>query len=337
MENIVVFGAGRMGIRHVQGVINLEFVEKVTIVDILPNALEQSQEVLSKEENFYKCHFILLADLAHEVKYEVGIIASTAGNRLEQFNRLMDLGCKYVLLEKPLGQSLKEVETLIEKVEASEAICSVNFGRRLFDDYKSLKNDFQNIPQLKGPKTISLNTGSIGIGANGIHYLDILFFLLDADRATIKSAEIDTQLIESPRGIDFCDFGGWAVIEYWRNEEMRARLLVSISSQSTTFGSWEFIAPHARIHFSEGDRKRINVYRKEDSNLPMYRYFGDYSAAEESKIEFPTLSEITSKWLIGLRQGKHLLPSISESKKVHQLMFDWLSYSKSHQENFPIT
>lgn len=334
---VIVIGAGRMGVRHIQGILTVENVEKVSIVDIYETALENAKSNLKDNDAFEKCDFILTDEIDNQETYDVGIIASTANNRAELFDKLVGLGCKDIMVEKPLGQSYQEVLDFSEKVSKSGVNCCVNLNMRMYDDFVQLRKDFATVPQLKGFKTISMNAGTIGIGANGIHYLDLLFFLLDADDTNIKAGFIDDVMIESPRGEEFGDFGGWVVIDYLKQEELVGTAFISISSRSTVFGSWEFVAPHGRIHVNEVEQKRSNVYRKEDSNLPMYRYFGDYNAPVEVKINSPFLGDLTAKWIIGLQNGEQLLPSLSESCKVHKLMFDWLNYSASHQDTFPIT
>jgi len=334
---VIVIGAGRMGVRHIQGVLTVDGIQKVTVVDINQAALDSAKANLAESLNFNKCDFTLVSQLNKDNKYDVGIIASTANNREELFDLLVSLGCKNIMVEKPLGQSYQEVTAFDKKVAETNVNCSVNLNMRLYDNFIQLKEDLKNTPQLKGVKTITINTGTIGIGANGIHYLDLLYFILDADEAEIKAAHISDDMIPSGRGGDFGDFGGWSAINLFKNKELVGTALISLSPISTVFGSWEIVAPHGRIYFNEVEQKRINTYRKEDSTLPVNRYFGDYTPPIESKFESPFLGDLTAKWIIGLQNGQQLLPNISESCKVHKLMFDWLNHSNTHQKLFPIT
>jgi len=335
--NVIVIGAGRMGVRHIQGILTVDNISKITIVDINQGALDNALSHLKDNSGSDKCDFALLDNIDKNNRYNVGIIASTADNREELFNLLVELGCKNIMVEKPLGQSYQEVLIFNDTVSKSDVNCSVNLNMRLYDNFIQLKKDFENTPQLQGPKTITINTGTIGIGANGIHYLDLLYFLLDADEAEIQAAHISEETIPSGRGANFGDFGGWSAINCYKNKSLVGTALISLSSTSTVFGSWDIVAPHGRIYFNEVEQKRVNTYRKEDSVLPVNRYFGDYTPPVESKFESPFLGDLTAKWIIGLQNNEQLLPNISESCKVHKLMFDWLNYSKTHQDLFPIT
>lgn len=334
---LIVLGAGRMGIRHIQGILTVQGIEKIVVVDIMDEALSNAKQQLDSAENSDKCEYTLLNDLSKEERFDIGIIASTADNREALFDMLVSMGCSKIMIEKPLGQSMEEIQSFVNKVSTVDVDCSVNLNMRLYDCFIELKNDLNTTPQLQGLKTVTINTGTIGIGANGIHYLDLLFFLFDADSAEIKAAYIDDQIIPSGRSTSFGDFGGWMATDFIKDGEKQATALVSLSARSTVFGSWDIVAPHGRIYFNEVEQKRVNSYRKEDSTLPMNRYYGDYMPPVESKFGGPFLGDLTAKWVVGLQNGTNMLPSIKESLKAHQLMFDWLNHSKTHQGSFPIT
>lgn len=332
---VLIIGAGRMGIRHAQGVVSLPGVTEIIIADINPVTLDAAEHSIKDP----RCRYVLVDSLKDSVtgNIDVCIIAATASSRLSLVKLAEELGSKNILVEKPLGQSLAQVIELSDYVQQHDINCFVNLNMRLYDSFIRLRSDLQNLPQLKGEKTITVNTGTLGIGANGIHYLDLLYFLLDADEAKIVSAEISENIIPSGRGPQFGDFGGWAVIKFFRSGNFLANALISISATSTVFGSWDLVAPHGRIYFSEVEGKRIDTFRKADSELPVNRYYGDYLAPVENPIVSPFLGDLTAKWVEGLMEGRHLLPGISESIEVHRLLFNWLNHSTTHQTIFPIT
>ena len=171
---VIVVGAGRMGVRHIQGILTVESIEKITVVDIFDGALKNAKANLEDKPNFEKCQFVLTEQLDKDQRFDVGVVASTADNREEIFNLLVSLGCKDIMVEKPLGQSYQTVKDFSDKVAEADVNCYVNLNMRMYEDFAQLREDFAHTPQLKGLKTISVNTGSIGIGANGIHYLDLM-------------------------------------------------------------------------------------------------------------------------------------------------------------------
>ena len=327
-----------MGIRHAQGIVDVESINNIVMVDINQESLDNASSMFLQSPNYHKLYFYLKSniDLIKE-KFDIGILASTANNRAELYELLVVMGCKHILVEKPLGQSHKEVIDFNDIVVKSGVNCYVNLNMRLYDGFIRLRDDLDKQPQLQGHKTITVNTGTLGIGANGIHYLDLLYFLLDADEAKIIAAKIDDTTIPSGRGANFCDFGGWSVIEFYKNGDLVGTAILSLSSISSVFGSWDIVAPHGRIYLNEVEQRRIDTLRKVDSEMPINRYHADYLPSTEYKVDSPFLGDLTAKWLIALLQGESLLPTIGESIKVHTLMFDWLNHSKTYQEVFPIT
>jgi len=330
---VLIIGAGRMGIRHAQGIVNNESISVICITDISDDALENADKQINNSKVTY-----CLNDKIEETNFDICIIASTANNRIGQLSFIKNFKPKHILVEKPLGQSLDEVNTLNQFVIENNLNCAVNLNMRLYDCFNELKHNLNTKSQLIGKKTITINTGTLGIGANGIHYLDLLYFILEANTASIVSANINEQLVPSARGKSFGDFGGWAVINFYKNSIEVGTVLISISNVSTAFGSWEILAPNGRVWFNEVEQKCVYSLRKEYSELPINRYYGDYLPIIEEKFEGPFLGDLTNKWITNIATtGESNLPTISDSLPVHELMFNWLSFSKTHKEKFPIT
>ena len=116
------------------------------------------------------------------------------------------------------------------------------------------------------------------------------------------------------------------------------KAILSISSTSSVFGSWEIIGPHGRIYFNVVQQKRIDVLRFENSIKPIHNYHCDYSSPSITEFESPFLGDLTAKWLkILIKENTSLLPSIAQSLKAHKLLFDWLEYCTKFNKTFPIT
>ncbi len=327
-----------MGLRHATGIAGMAELSGITLVDKFDKALEAAKEQIQGTVNGKKFTFFNSKDFSGDKEpYDVAILASTAQDRLRDLELLRERGVKHFLIEKPLGQSYEEVINLADYFKRHSLDASVNLNMRLYDCFIELKRDLAHLPQLKGAKTITVNTGTIGIGGNGIHYLDLLYFLLGADEARLIAGEIDDELIFSPRGEQFNDFGGWCKINFFSGNSLLGKAILSISSQSSVFGGWEIIAPYGRIRIDELAQKRINTYRKPDSQLSLHRYAADYMPADEINISSPFLGDLTKKWLENLLVGKNILPSLNSSLPVHRLMFDWLEKNPQYNGKFPIT
>ncbi len=326
-----------MGQRHALGIAPISEVETIVLTDISDDALLSAKEILRSNSNHKKFLYQKTEEFNDKDHFDIGIISATAQDRLALCEIAVKTRCKYVLVEKPIGQSAVEVEKLIQYFKGTETRAFVNLNMRLYPDSLKLKNDLNTMPQLQGLKNITVNTGTVGIGANGIHYLDYLFFLTDADDSRIISAEIDDTTIPSARGHQFKDFGGWCLLKLYKKKIPVANVFLSISSHSTVFGGWDIVCPNGRITINECNGKRWDYIRKEESEMPIQRYNADYLPAVETGFESPFLGDLTKLWVEGLINEQFLLPDIEEVEPSHKLMFEWLSYSKTYSEVFPIT
>ena len=333
---VTIIGAGRMGLRHGLGALQCKEVKELVIVDINQTSLDNAKDKLSEEKSETTIQYLLTKDLTGYS--DVVIDASTAENRLSTLQLAISLNPRHILIEKPIGQSMAKVTELMNTVKGFSGTVSVNLNMRLYEYSKTLKKDLRELPQFKGMKFLNFSGGSHGIGANGIHYLDFLFFMLDADSADMVAGEIGDEILPSRRGANFGDFGGWSAINLYKNKQLVGKSMILLSNTSTVFGGWEIIGSHGRIRINELEGTRVDILRNENSKLPVSSYAGDYLPPSTSPIFSPLLNELTQQWLTEIANtGKSLLPAVEESLKVHELLFNWLNKSKFYQNEFPIT
>ncbi len=177
---LLIVGSGRMGIRHLIGALDSNIINSIDLFDISQAALDNGRIQLKDNVRNGIVNYIHGDSISEFNNHcDIAIVSSTANNREEILEKVISLGAKHVLVEKPLGQSLEEVMNLFNFCNNfPEVKFDVNLNMRLYPGFIKLKHDLENSKQTLGLKTISINTGSLGIGANGIHYLDLLFFLL---------------------------------------------------------------------------------------------------------------------------------------------------------------
>ena len=256
--NSLVLGAGRMGLRHVRGLLRCPAIETVSIYDIRDESLLSAREELASNPDFEKCRFLTSSELEATGSLQVVVVATTANGRPETLTQVIQKQPECVLLEKPLGQNLAEVEQVIQLAESSEAKVFVNLNMRMYSYFRQLKSDFSSLPQLQGLKQITLNTGSVGLGANGIHYLDLVIHLLGAKDCALVFSRVDDDLIPSGRGPQFKDFGGQALLEtLGQNGAVNARVLMGFHPKSSVFGGWSFLA----TYFTSGTQN-VNILER---------------------------------------------------------------------------
>jgi predicted dehydrogenase len=335
----LIIGAGRMGVRHGIG-LDAAGITEICLADISDNALVAAKEQIDKlsVKAAFSYHLIENNEFPDR-SFDLAVVASTASDRFGSCEKLLEKGIRYFLLEKPLAQSYEDVLKL-EKLFARypDVSVSVNMNKRLQPLFTELKKDLNTIPQLKGEKTISINMGAIGIGANGIHYIDLLFFLFDAKKIEIVAGDVEDTLISSGRGGQFTDFGGWCLFKLYDGPgNYLGKVFLSISPVSSAFGAWDIVCTSGRISIHELDKVRYDMFRKEDSQLPVYRYAIDYLPKEQKNLTVTPLEHMTTRWAQSLSANIRLLPTITESLPSHELLFKWLAMSRTHKGSYPIT
>lgn len=337
--NCLVLGAGKMGIRHARGLLSVPEVTSVAVSDNSVNALAEASRLLEAEKGFEKCEFIDSESLYSSRKqFRFAIIATTADGRARTLERVLQLEPEAVLVEKPLGQNYEETLSIQHISEQSRARVYANLNLRLLPYFSELKHDFATVPQLQGTTNVTLNTGAIGIGANGIHVIDLLTHLFDAVEVEVRYANISQATIPSPRGQQFLDFGGEACLEFLKSDQsVRARALLAFHPLSSVFGRWCFVSQNGEVTVDELRQVRINRYRNPSSSLPLYRYGADYLPDEIATFATPDLASITASWLSSYLKGASNLPSVAECTLPHRVLFSWLSTQQQKFEAFPVT
>jgi predicted dehydrogenase len=335
---VLIVGAGRMGMRHCIGVLALNEVALVIVTDLRSEAIEAARTQFSNKGDL-RVEFILWDELIdRSCEVDLVILATTPSERVETCKALEKFSPRFFLIEKPLGQSLEQVEALCRYFgERKQVTAFVNLNTRLYPSYQKLKKDLEVLPQFKGPLSISINTGTVGIGANGIHYVDLLKFLTGAVSISVLNASINEDEIPSGRGGSFSDFGGYAILDYLdTNEKLLARAYLVLNSHSTAIGPWEILGCNGRVSIDELEQTRRNKLRKTESTLPVQRYAADYLQMETEEFRMPLLQELTEVWLKAMINGDNILPTVEESYKVHKVLFEWLGKAKNYQTVFPI-
>lgn len=206
MYKIALIGAGQLGSRYLQGLAKLEIDISIEVVEPSP----ASSEIAKKrfEEIPINAHIVSLnffdnlLSLSDEL--DLVIIATGADVRLTILkNLLMHKKIKNLILEKVLFQEVqdyKEAQTLLShhKVNAW-----VNHPRRLFPFYSELKEKLLNSQNI----TYTFQGGNWGIGCNGLHFIDHLSFLSNAEELSINNEHLDNILYPSKRN-GYVEFNG---------------------------------------------------------------------------------------------------------------------------------
>jgi len=339
--NILLVGAGRMGCRHIHALMKYVPHLRLTVCEQSADAIENLRQIFT-DEIYQGFHFSDLDSLHKEpFHFEGAIIATSAYQRLELIERVLRMGIKNLLVEKPVEQSQKHFDQIIALLNQYGARAYVNFIKRCIHGYREINELVKNTPQFIGQKKMIISGGASGIGCNGIHFVDSAIELFEANTYKIKFAEIDEILIPSGRGENFKDFGGSIIIDFFSlSGHLSGTLHASLSSESSISYLISILGSHGRIEIDENEDKYNYTMRNHSSQLPVYRCYADYQKWQSHDLQL-----IENVGFVGVRewlktfQGQNVvrLPELKNTRMSHQIVFEWLEHSNQFDWHFPIT
>ena len=196
MTNIVLIGAGELGSRHLQSLIN---VENASIFIVEPSELSRNIAIQRAGEikSFAKT-LITFVDAASELPRNIdfAIIATGAGPRLSILRNLVEhVKIKYLVLEKVLFQKNSDYFEAMELIEKYNVKAWVNCPRRMFSAYGALKDRLDQ----SGPLSMKVTGGDWGLACNAIHFIDIFSFISDSKVLSINTSQLEQKIYPSRR------------------------------------------------------------------------------------------------------------------------------------------
>lgn len=293
----VLVGAGRMGQRHLSGLLRAGL--DVHVVDPHAEARRTAEAAGASGSS---------ADLedAPLGGIELAVLAETAAGRLERAEVLTRAGVPRILIEKPAEQSRERVIALRDLTAGIDVRC--NHHLRTLPFMRRLREE-------GGPFRILLTGGAYGLACNGIHWLDTAVFLTGTG-GRLLFGELEEATIHSPRGPQFCDYGGRGLFGF----DDGSRLLLDSTSSGSGPMAVLVAQPHAQYFLDLHDDRGLAWVRDTASTAPNFRYGADYARSELETAQAVDLPGVTADWA----RGSEGLPTLEEAAVAHELLFDLL-------------
>jgi predicted dehydrogenase len=192
-KNIVIIGAGNLGRRHMQGL-------KLSVSDLQIIVVDTNRDALILAKKYYAdCGlggrlktYMRLEEVQEPI--DIAIVATTANSRLKIFRSLINLGVKYLVIEKIAFNSLQDIEEARKLIKNSNSVCWVNCPRRLYSYYQDLKISLS----AHYIESFNISGGGFGMACNSIHFIDLLSFLTNSGIDKIDMSKV-TDIEESKR------------------------------------------------------------------------------------------------------------------------------------------
>ena len=306
MTTAFLSALGMMGRRHLRGLVRAGY--RVTAFD--PNAASAAAARAELEADGLPAERLDWVPALPTGRFDLAIFAETTAHRFRNLAAFLDrAAADRILLEKPLSADPAEVAAFAELLRGRGLLdrVAVNFPRRAWPCHQQLAS----LCAGSSGFDMTLNGGAIGLGCNGIHYLDLFLYLAGGEPAEVRFARLSPQRIASGRGAEFEDFGGSFLLE-----GRRGVLFAALSADSSATVTLTVRGDGFKAWLDEADRTWRLAARDPASTLPNYRYGADYRVLADGRAEAPALDEVTARW----SRGEISLPGLESALAAHALL-----------------
>lgn len=196
MKINLIIGAGQLGSRHLQGLLQYTESQKIFVLDPSKQSLDlasiRASEIEHKHQIFYTSDWGILPQHLNLV-----IIATNAGIREVIIKKLLsEHVVDFLILEKVLFQKVSSYDEVRDLIHHKGVSTWVNHPRRMAKHYQEIKNIVKSANSKVFLHTYGNNWG---LACNAIHLIDLLAYLTDSLVENIETDWLDNTILNSKR------------------------------------------------------------------------------------------------------------------------------------------
>ena len=195
-NNVLIFGTGNIGYRHLQSILENRKIHKIYLYDKDKKiSLDLAKKIKSK-----KIILITNKNNIFKKKYFLVILSNFATNRSNTLLKFWKIkNTKYILTEKIVENNIRNINKMLHKIEENTY---VNLNIRLMTVFKKIKQLVQKEKKIQ----INLKGNNWNMTSNAIHYLDFVKWITNFEIKKISILKLN-KVFKSKRK-PFIDFEG---------------------------------------------------------------------------------------------------------------------------------
>ena len=200
---MLLVGAGRMGMAHLQASLNLG-LRPEAVCDVSDANLAKAAGAASLSPDRL---FSSSADLfaAHQGA-DLVIVATTADSHRALVEQAAASGARHILCEKPMATSVADCDAMIAACGKSGTALAINHQMRFMPQYTVVRDELAT--GRFGPlASMAVTGGCFGLAMNGSHYCEA-FAWLTGSPIVSATAWFSGEPFNNPRGPGFFDQAG---------------------------------------------------------------------------------------------------------------------------------
>tara|TARA_B100001287_G_scaffold273260_1_gene276375 strand:- start:2199 stop:3149 length:951 start_codon:yes stop_codon:yes gene_type:complete len=172
MKNFIIIGLGKLGVRHLQGLLNADIPAHIYCVELNLNAVKDAKEK-SLEIN-HECVLIFLNEIPKGINFQIGIQSTNSSERYHLSKKLLETNnVEHLIIEKVIFTKAHKYSLFSHDLKQVKTKCWVNHVRRLFPHYQSIQKKLDS----KIPISGSVSGSGWGLASNALHFIDLFEFL----------------------------------------------------------------------------------------------------------------------------------------------------------------
>ena len=251
-----IIGLGSIGKRHAEYYSKLK--GELIFVDPLDSTHDWAKNNIKKNFKFFKKINKAKPYLDQNNFPKLGVISNWGNQHYSTLLELNHLGVKKFFIEKPVANSIYQIDNLLNMAKNKKIEFVAGFGWR----HTGLPEKIREISHshLGGePQLISMTGGAFGTVTNGIHFLDLAISIFDSNPISVFSNLKNDKINPRSKELDF-----WQGISSWSFLDNK-NLIISSSNQSSVASKVEIICPKGKIIINED--MSVSSYKRDESEI----------------------------------------------------------------------
>ena len=241
---IVLVGHGSIGSYYKSLIFEKYNEHDLYIIDKKESILEELRK------NGIKC-FKNLEELKKEnKKITYGIVANWGPEHVSTANELIDIGCKKLIIEKPLSNRKDDLLNLKKRCLKEDIFITIHHHFSYTNIVEKIRHTEYKF-NLGDPKGIRIMGGAICLSTNGTHFFDLSYDVLNSKPKYITS-QLELDYI-NPRDKKLLNIGGMACYKM----ENKSFINVSLSNENSENFRIEIIYRNSVIKYGSDCKLKL--------------------------------------------------------------------------------
>ena len=211
----------------------------------------------------HKC-FNNIEEIDKNNNIQYGIVANWGPDHINSAIKLLELGCKRLVIEKPVSDSINSLKKFSKLVFDKSVFVTVHHHWKYLELNDSLAKIEQEY-ELGKPVGFRLLGGALGLSTNGVHWFDLALDILDSFPESIM-ADLDFDNI-NPRDESLAFIGGMCSYKMHNGSFLH----LSYSNKNSQSGRAEVIYRNGIVDISIKSKEgKLKIYKRKDEDIERY-------------------------------------------------------------------